>query len=74
LQLRIEEQGKCLQMMLEQQCIPGAEKAQDASTAADELRSPSEIPESSTVKEVPENSQNGSTKQTSMPIYMTERF
>lgn len=64
LQLRIEEQGKCLQMMLEQQCIPGAEKAQDASTAADELRSPSEIPESSTVKEVPENSQNGSTKQT----------
>jgi hypothetical protein len=61
-------------MMLEQQCIPGAEKAQDASTAADELRSPSEIPESSTVKEVPENSQNGSTKQTSMPIYMTERF
>ncbi|XP_021309375.1 protein PHOSPHATE STARVATION RESPONSE 2-like isoform X2 [Sorghum bicolor] len=64
LQLRIEEQGKCLQKMLEQQCIPGTEKAQDASTTADELKLPSEIPESSTVKEVRENCQNGSTKQT----------
>jgi len=55
--------------MLEQQCIPGTEKAQDASTTADELKLPSEIPESSTVKEVRENCQNGSTKQTGMHIY-----
>nr|CAB3456455.1 unnamed protein product [Digitaria exilis] len=64
LQLRIEEQGKCLQMMIEQQCIPGTEKANDASTSADGSKLPSEIPESSTVKEVPETSQNGITKQT----------
>ncbi|CAN6171806.1 unnamed protein product [Urochloa humidicola] len=64
LQLRIEEQGKCLQMMLEQQCIPGTEKAADASTSAEGSKLSSEIPESSTVKEVPEASQNGLTKQT----------
>lgn len=68
LQLRIEEQGKCLQMMIEQQCIPGTEKANDASTSADGSKLPSEIPESSTVKEVPETSQNGITKQTGMHI------
>ncbi|WVZ62916.1 hypothetical protein U9M48_012607 [Paspalum notatum var. saurae] len=64
LQLRIEEQGKCLQMMLEQQCIPGTEKSLDASTSAEGSKLPSDIPESSTAKEVPENSQNGLTKQT----------
>lgn len=64
LQLRIEEQGKCLQMMLEQQCIPGTEKALDASTSAEGSKLPSEIPKSSTAKEVPENSRNGLTKQT----------
>ncbi|OEL30463.1 Protein PHOSPHATE STARVATION RESPONSE 2 [Dichanthelium oligosanthes] len=66
LQLRIEEQGKCLQMMLEQQCIPGTEKAANASTSAEGSKLSSEIPESSTVKEVPETSQNGLTKQTGM--------
>ncbi|CAL5090097.1 unnamed protein product [Urochloa decumbens] len=64
LQLRIEEQGKCLQMMLEQQCIPGTEKAADASTSPEGSKLSSEVPESSTVKEVPEASQNGLTKQT----------
>jgi hypothetical protein len=53
-------------MMLEQQCIPGTEKVQNAKTTSD-----SEIPESSTVKDVPENSQNGPTKQTGMHIYIT---
>ncbi|XP_062187954.1 protein PHOSPHATE STARVATION RESPONSE 2-like isoform X3 [Phragmites australis] len=64
LQLRIEEQGKCLQMMLEQQCIPGTDKALDASTPAEGSKLSSDLPESSTVKEVTENSQNGLTKQT----------
>jgi hypothetical protein len=64
LQLRIEEQGKCLQMMLEQQCIPGTEKATDASTSAEGSKLSSEIPEPAAVKEVPETSQNGLTKQT----------
>jgi len=64
LQLRIEEQGKCLQMMLEQQCIPGTEKATDASTSAEGSKLSSETPEPSAVKEVPETSQNGLTKQT----------
>uniref|UniRef100_A0A0A9D3B8 HTH myb-type domain-containing protein n=1 Tax=Arundo donax TaxID=35708 RepID=A0A0A9D3B8_ARUDO len=64
LQLRIEEQGKCLQMMLEQQCIPGTDKVLDASTSAEESKLSSDLPESSTVKEVSENCQNGLTKQT----------
>ena len=64
LQLRIEEQGKCLQMMLEQQCIPGTDKAVDASTSAEGTKPSSDLPESSAVKDVPENSQNGIAKQT----------
>ena len=68
LQLRIEEQGKCLQMMLEQQCIPGTEKATDASTSAEGSKLSSETPEPSAVKEVPETSKNGPTKQTGMHI------
>ncbi|KAL6871462.1 hypothetical protein ACP4OV_014291 [Aristida adscensionis] len=66
LQLRIEEQGKCLQMMLEQQCIPanGADKVPDASTSAERSKLSSDLPESSNVKDVTENSQNGLTKQT----------
>ncbi|TVU39510.1 hypothetical protein EJB05_12933 [Eragrostis curvula] len=64
LQLRIEEQGKCLQMMLEQHSIPGADKVMDASTSAEGSKLPSDPPESSIVKEVSENCQNGLTKQT----------
>ncbi|XP_062189455.1 protein PHOSPHATE STARVATION RESPONSE 2-like [Phragmites australis] len=64
LQLRIEEQGKCLQMMLEQQCIPGTDKALDASTSAEGSKLSSDLPETSGVKEVSENSQNGLTKPT----------
>uniref|UniRef100_A0A0D3GQC8 HTH myb-type domain-containing protein n=2 Tax=Oryza barthii TaxID=65489 RepID=A0A0D3GQC8_9ORYZ len=51
LQLRIEEQGKCLQMMLEQQCIPGTDKAVDASTSAEGTKPSSDLPESSAVKD-----------------------
>lgn len=56
-------------MMLEQQCIPGTEKATDASTSAEGSKLSSEILESSTAKEVPETSPNGITKQTGMHIY-----
>ncbi|XP_006657651.1 protein PHOSPHATE STARVATION RESPONSE 2 [Oryza brachyantha] len=63
LQLRIEEQGKCLQMMLEQQCIPGTDKA-EASTPAEGSKPSSDLPESSTAKDVTENTQNGTAKQT----------
>uniref|UniRef100_A0A453E5S4 MYB-CC type transcription factor LHEQLE-containing domain-containing protein n=1 Tax=Aegilops tauschii subsp. strangulata TaxID=200361 RepID=A0A453E5S4_AEGTS len=63
LQLRIEEQGKCLQIMIEQQCNPAADKALDASTSAEGPKLSSDPPESSTVKDVPNNSQNGTTEQ-----------
>ncbi|KAK2630879.1 hypothetical protein QOZ80_UnG0719830 [Eleusine coracana subsp. coracana] len=64
LQLRIEEQGKCLQMMLEQHSIPVTDKVLDASTSAEGSKLSLDVPESSTVKEVSENCQNGLTKQT----------
>ncbi|KAL5197019.1 hypothetical protein ABZP36_000531 [Zizania latifolia] len=64
LQLRIEEQGKCLQMMLEQQCIPGTDKVLDASTSAEGSKLSSDVQESSAVKDVPDKSQNGIDKQT----------
>uniref|UniRef100_A0ACD5VDV2 Uncharacterized protein n=1 Tax=Avena sativa TaxID=4498 RepID=A0ACD5VDV2_AVESA len=63
LQLRIEEQGKCLQIMIEQQCKPGADKVLDASTSAEGSKLSSEPPESCTVKDVPNNSQNGTAPQ-----------
>lgn len=63
LQLRIEEQGKCLQIMIEQQCKPGADKVLDASTSAEGSKLSSDPKESSTVKDVPNNSQNGTAAQ-----------
>ncbi|KAG8099943.1 hypothetical protein GUJ93_ZPchr0013g36276 [Zizania palustris] len=63
LQLRIEEQGKCLQMMLEQQCIPGTDKVLDASTSAEGSKGSSDVQEPSAVKDVPDKSQNGIDKQ-----------
>ncbi|XP_024312885.1 protein PHOSPHATE STARVATION RESPONSE 2 isoform X1 [Brachypodium distachyon] len=63
LQLRIEEQGKCLQIMIEQQCVPGTDKVRDASTSAEGSKLFSDPPESSTLKDIPNNSQNGTTKQ-----------
>lgn len=63
LQLRIEEQGKCLQIMIEQQCKPGTDKVLDASTSAEGSKLSSGPPESSTVKNVPNNSQNGTAVQ-----------
>lgn len=56
-------------MMLEQQCIPGTDKAVDASTSAEGTKPSSDLPESSAVKDVPENSQNGIAKQTGMRIH-----
>jgi hypothetical protein len=66
LQLRIEEQGKCLQMMLEQHSIPvtNTDKVLDDSTSVEGSKLSSDVPESSTAKEVSENCQNGLTKQT----------
>ena len=63
LQLRIEEQGKCLQIMIEQQCKPGTDKVVDASPSAEGSKLSSEPPESSTVKDVPNSSQNGTAAQ-----------
>jgi hypothetical protein len=69
LQLRIEEQGKCLQMMLEQHNIPMTDKVLDASASVEGSKLSSDVPESSTTKEVSENCQNGLTKQTGTNIY-----
>jgi hypothetical protein len=49
--------------MIEQQCKPGADKVLDASTSAEGSKLSSDPKESSMVKDVPNNSQNGTAAQ-----------
>jgi hypothetical protein len=49
--------------MIEQQCKPGADKVMDAPTSTEGSKLSSDPPESDTVKDVPNNSQNGTAAQ-----------
>jgi hypothetical protein len=56
-------------MMLEQHSIPVTDKVLDASTPAEGSKLSSDVLESSTVKQLSENCQNGLTNQTGANIY-----
>ncbi|XP_073001611.1 protein PHOSPHATE STARVATION RESPONSE 2-like [Typha latifolia] len=61
LQLRIEEQGRYLQMMFEKQCKTGVDLLQTPATVAQPSHLSSDLTDPAAKKELPEKGQDGST-------------